>query len=62
MLAFWVAQLILDGQQVPKDLTLPLFRIRPDNLEATLANTEKGTIANTVYILDDAKKMISGTQ
>jgi ribose transport system substrate-binding protein len=62
MLAFWVAQMILDGQTVPKDLSLPLFRVKPDNLEAVLANTEKGGIANTLYIMDDAKKLVAGTQ
>jgi ribose transport system substrate-binding protein len=60
MLAFWVAQQILDGQTVAKDLTLPSFQIRQGNLEATLANTAKGGIANTIYILDDAKKLIAG--
>jgi ribose transport system substrate-binding protein len=60
MLAFWVAQQILDGQTVAKDLTLPTFQIRQGDLEATLANTEKGGIANTIYIRDDAKKLIAG--
>jgi ribose transport system substrate-binding protein len=58
-LAFWVAQMILDGQQVPKDLTVPFLRIDQDNLEANLANTEKGGVANTEYSLEDAKKVVS---
>ena len=40
-LAFWVAQKILDGQEVPKDLVVPFLRIDQDNLETNLANTEK---------------------
>ena len=55
----WVAQQILDGQSVPKDLTVPFLRIDQHNLEANLANTEKGGVANVEYTLDDAKKVIS---
>ena len=58
-LALWVAQQILDGQQVPKDLTVPFLRIDQQNLEANLANTEKGGVANVEYTLEDAKKVIS---
>ena len=61
-LAFWVAQMILDGQQVPKDLTVPFLRIDQDNLEVNLANTEKGGVANTEYSLEDAKKVVAGAQ
>jgi ribose transport system substrate-binding protein len=57
-LAFWVAQQILDGADVPKDLTVPFLRIDQDNLEENLANTEKGGVANTEYSLDDAKKVV----
>ena len=35
-LAFWVAQQILDGKEVPKDLTVPFLRIDQDTLEANL--------------------------
>ena len=57
-LAFWVAQQILDGQEVPKDLVVPFLRIDQDNLETNLANTEAGGVANQEYTLDDAKKVI----
>ena len=53
-LAFWVAQQILDGKEVPKDLTVPFLRIDQDNLEANLATTEKGGVANVEYSLEDA--------
>ena len=48
-LAFWVAQMILDGKEVPQDLTVPFLRIDQDNLEANLATTEKGGVANVEY-------------
>src|SRR5687768_15592915 len=59
-LAFWVAQMILDGQEVPKDLIVPFLRIDQDNLEANLEKTEKGGVANVEYSLEDAKKVVAG--
>ena len=59
-LAFWVAQQILDGAEVPKDLTVPFLRIDQDNLEENLANTEAGGVANVEYSLEDAKAVIAG--
>jgi ribose transport system substrate-binding protein len=61
-LAFWVAQMIISGEKVPKDLTVPFLRIDQDNLEQNLANTEAGGVANTEYTLDDAKKVVAGAQ
>ncbi|WP_181701619.1 ABC transporter substrate-binding protein [Chthonobacter albigriseus] len=59
-LAFWVAQQILDGKEVPKDLVVPFLRIDQDTLEANLATTEKGGVANVEYSLEDAQKVIAG--
>ena len=59
-LAFWVAQQILDGADVPKDLTVPFLRIDQDNLEENLANTEVGGVANVEYSLEDAQGVIKG--
>ena len=59
-LAFWVAQQILDGADVPKDLTVPFLRIDQDTLEASLANTEAGGVANVEYSLEDAKGVRKG--
>ncbi|HEX2147935.1 MAG TPA: ABC transporter substrate-binding protein [Pseudorhizobium sp.] len=59
-LAFWVAQQILDGKDVKKDLVVPFLRIDQDNLEANLENTEKGGVANVEYSLEDAQKVIGG--
>jgi ribose transport system substrate-binding protein len=58
-LAFWVAQQILDGQEVKKDLVVPFLRIDQDNLETNLATTQAGGVANVEYSLDDAKKVIA---
>lgn len=59
-LAFWVAQQILDGKEVPKDLTVPFLRIDQDTLEKSLETTEKGGVANVEYSLEDAQKVIAG--
>ncbi|CAM3477336.1 MAG: ABC transporter substrate-binding protein [Halomonas sp.] len=58
-LAFWVAQQILDGQDVAKDLTVPFLRVNEDNLEEVLNETPEGSVANQEYTLDDAKNLIS---
>lgn len=58
-LAFWVAQQILDGKDVKKELVVPFLRIDQDNLEASLENTEKGGVANVEYALEDAQKVIA---
>lgn len=61
-LAFWVAQQILDGKEVKKDLVVPFLRIDQDNLEANLANTQKGGVANVEYSLEDAQKAIAAAK
>lgn len=55
-LAFWVAQQILDGREVPKDLTVPFLKIE----QAGLETTPKGGVANVEYSLEDAQQVISG--
>jgi ribose transport system substrate-binding protein len=59
-LAFWVAQQILDGKEVPKDLIVPFLRIDQDNLEANLAATPTGGVANVEYSQADAIAVIDG--
>ncbi|MEX5728716.1 ribose transport system substrate-binding protein [Rhodovulum iodosum] len=59
-LAFWVAQQVLDGADVPKDLTVPFLRIDQENLEEALERTEPGGVANVNYTLEDAKEVIGG--
>ncbi len=57
-LAFWVAQQILDGKDVSKDLVVPFLRIDQDNLEENLANTQAGGVANVEYSQEDAIQVI----
>lgn len=59
-LAFWVAQQVLDGAEVPKDLNVPFLKVTQDTLEETLAATPEGSVATTDYSLDDAKGVIAG--
>jgi ribose transport system substrate-binding protein len=59
-LAFWVAQQILDGKEVPKDLIVPFLRIDQDTLEASLETTPVGGVANVEYSQEDAIKVIEG--
>jgi ribose transport system substrate-binding protein len=59
-LAFWVAQQILDGKDVPKDLIVPFLRIDQDTLEASLETTPVGGVANVEYTQEDAIKVIEG--
>lgn len=59
-LAFWVAQQVLDGKEVPQDLTVPFLSISQDTLEESLANTEAGGVSNVEYSQEDAIAIISG--
>lgn len=61
-LAFWVAQQILAGEDVPKDLVVPFLRIDQDNLEANLATTQVGGVANVEYTLEEAQAVIAAAQ
>ena len=59
-LAFWVAQQILDGKEVPKDLTVPFLSISQDSLDADLATTLVGGVANVEYSQEQAIAVIDG--
>jgi ribose transport system substrate-binding protein len=61
-LAFWVAQQILDGKDVPKDLTVPFLRIDQDTLEANLETTPEGGVANVEYSQEDAIQVIEAAK
>ncbi|MGV8935606.1 MAG: ABC transporter substrate-binding protein [Allorhizobium sp.] len=61
-LAFWVAQQVLDGKDVKKDLVVPFLRIDQANLETNIASTQKGGVANVEYSLEDAQKVIAGAK
>lgn len=59
-LAFWVAQQILDGAEVPKDMTVPFLSVNQDTLAETLAGTPEGSVATIDYTQEDAKAAIAG--
>ncbi len=59
-LAFWVAQMVLDGADVPHDMIVPFLSISQDTLEESLANTQAGGVANVEYSLEDAKAVVAG--
>lgn len=59
-LAFWVAQMVLDGQEVPQDLTVPFLQITQDTLDESLATTQPGGVANVEYSLEDAQSVVAG--
>ena len=61
-LAFWVAQQILDGKDVKKDLVVPFLSISQDTLEENLASTQKGGVANVEYSLEDAQAVIAAAK
>ena len=61
-LAFWVAQQILDGADVPKDLVVPLVEVTQDNLEDQLAATGAGSVTNVEYTLEDAQTAIAAAK
>jgi ribose transport system substrate-binding protein len=58
-LAFWVAQQILAGEDVPKDLTVPFLKITQDDLDSALETTPEGSVANVSYTLEDAQAVIA---
>jgi ribose transport system substrate-binding protein len=61
-LAFWIAQMILDGKDVPHDLLVPYLRIDQKDLDTALQNTEKGGVSNTEYTLEDAEKAVAANK
>ncbi|NDR57599.1 ABC transporter substrate-binding protein [Pseudoruegeria sp. M32A2M] len=61
-LAFWVAQQILSGEEVPKDLTVPFLTVTQDTLEEALATTPAGSVANVSYGMEDAKEVIASAK
>ena len=52
MVAFWVAQQILDGKGVPKMVEVPMLVIEDKDLDAWLAATPEGGVANADYTQD----------
>lgn len=53
-LAFWVAQQVLDGKKVPKDLTVPYLAFTQEDFEKALPGIPKGGVASHEYTQSDA--------
>jgi ribose transport system substrate-binding protein len=47
--AFWVAQQILSGAKVPKEMKLPISVVTQQTLDASLKATEPGSVVNVEY-------------
>ena len=60
--AFWVAQQVLAGAKVPKEMTLPILVVTQDDLEKKLAATDKGGVTNQEYGLEEVKDFIVKAQ
>ena len=55
--AFWAAQALLDGVELPQDMQIPLLIINQDELDEGLASAEPGSVANVVYTKDDVLEL-----
>ncbi|MFH5776836.1 ABC transporter substrate-binding protein [Paracoccus sp. NGMCC 1.201697] len=58
MVAFWVAQQILAGKEVPKFVGVPFLRIDQPDLDAWLSVTEKGGVTNPTYTQEWVSQLI----
>ena len=61
-IAFWTAQQILSGKDVPKEVEVPLLTINGNDLDAWLAATPVGGVANPTYTQDLVVKMIDANK
>ena len=60
--AFWVAQQILSGAKVPKDLKLPISVVTQDTLDAALKATEPGSVVNVEYSQKDVVDFLANVK
>lgn len=57
-LAFWIAQQILDGKQVPKEVIVPYLTVSPEQLDQAVKTTPVGGVANKEYTQAEAIQAI----
>ena len=57
--AFWVAQQILDGKKVPKEVPMGILTIEQNDLDKYLDTTPVGGVANVEYTQDEVIKAIA---
>jgi len=60
--AFWVAQQLLAGKKMPHDIVVPPLEVTTANLDAVLAKTPQGGVANQIYSRDDVLKIVAAAK
>lgn len=60
--AFWVAQQVLDGKKVPKEVPMGILEVTKDSLDAQLAATPDGGVANVEYTQKQVMDAIKAAQ
>ncbi|MFF7707876.1 substrate-binding domain-containing protein [Pseudomonas sp. NPDC007930] len=60
-LAFWVAQQLLDGKQLPHDLESPAATVTQATLDASLKGLAKGSIVSQPVSVDDVARLKPAT-
>jgi ribose transport system substrate-binding protein len=60
--AFWVAQQILDGKPVPKEVPMDILFVDSASLDAQIAATPDGGVANVEYSQDGVVKAIAAVK
>jgi len=60
--AFWVAQQILAGAKVPKEMLLPLSVVTQATLDTSLKNTEPGGVVNVEYSQKEVTDFLAKTK
>ena len=60
--AFWVAQQILDGKSVPKEVPMGILTIEQGDLDKYLAGTPVGGVANVEYTQAEVQKAIEAAK
>ena len=56
--AFWVTQQLLAGKKMPHDIRMPVLEVKPEELDAVLARTAPGALANKEYSRDEVVKIV----
>ena len=56
--AFWIAQQVLAGAKVPKEIELPRTIVTQETLEASLKATEPGGVVNVEYTQQEVIDLI----
>jgi ribose transport system substrate-binding protein len=61
-LAFWIAQMILDGVDVPHDVTAPFLTVEAGDLDQALAATPPGGYYSRDYTRAEAAAVVAASR